>query len=162
MNQATNTAETRIQRYFKDYASYHRTPGNQATHMVGIPMIVLSILGLFGHWILGDGVTGSELFRLDAGIIVWALTMLWYARMDWKLTLPFSLTGLGLYFLGRAIPVPALWALFVLGWIIQYVGHLKYEKKSPAFYKNAEHLLIGPFWIFAKIIGYKAFYASRS
>ena len=157
-----STADSRIHGFFKDYASYHRTPGNQMTHMIGIPMIVLSLLGLFGHLVIADGVTGSEVFRLDGGIIFWALTMLWYARLDWKLTLPFSLVGLGLYFVGRALPVPALWALFVGGWIVQYIGHLHYEKRSPAFYKNAEHLLIGPFWVFAKIIGYKAFYASRN
>ena len=145
---------SRLQGYFKDYASYHKTPGNQATHLVGIPMIMRAVLGLFGHLAIGDGLTGSEYLRLDAGIIVWGLAAIWYWVLDWKLALPFSLITLGFYFLGRAIPVPALAAVFVVGWIIQYVGHYAYEHKSPAFYKSAEHLLIGPFWIFAKLIGY--------
>ena len=29
--------------HFADYASYHRTPGNQACHYAGIPLIVLSL-----------------------------------------------------------------------------------------------------------------------
>lgn len=148
------TTETRVQFYFKDYASFHRTPGNQATHLVGIPVIVIAVLGLFGHLVIGDGLTGSETFRVDAGVLVWLLGSIWYAVLEWKLALPFSLVTAGFYFLGRAIPVPALVALFIVGWIIQYIGHYVYEHKSPAFYKSAGHLLIGPFWIFAKLVGY--------
>lgn len=144
----------RILPYFKDYASFHKTPGNQLTHMFGIPMIVIAVLGLFGQLTVGDGLTGSQYLRLDGGIIVWLLGTLWYFVMEWRLALPFSLVTLGFYFLGRAIPVPGLWGLFVVGWIIQYVGHIVYEHQSPAFYKSAEHLLVGPFWIFAKMVGY--------
>jgi hypothetical protein len=43
--------------------------------------------------------------------------------------------------------------LFIVGWIFQFVGHAVYEKKSPAFMKNFEHLFIGPPWVFAKAIG---------
>jgi uncharacterized membrane protein YGL010W len=37
--------------------------------------------------------------------------------------------------------------LFILGWIFQFVGHAVYEKRQPAFLKNALHLLVGPLWI---------------
>lgn len=39
------------------------------------------------------------------------------------------------------------WAtgLFVLGWILQIVGHF-FEGKPPAFFSNPIYLLIGPFW----------------
>ena len=66
----------------------------------------------------------------------------------------FGLFALGLYFLGRALPIPALWSLFILGWIFQGIGHYHYEKKSPAFFKNLEHILIGPLWIFARLIDF--------
>ena len=50
--------------------------------------------------------------------------------------------------------VPWFWkvslALFVVGWIFQFVGHYVYEKRSPAFYRNLAHLLVGPLWILAK------------
>jgi uncharacterized membrane protein YGL010W len=140
---------------FEDYASYHRTSGNQATHLVGIPLIVIAVLGLLGRATVGAGLTGSEVFRIDGGMIAWLLGMLWYLRLDWRLAIPFGPVLLGIYFLGRALPVPALVAFFVLGWAIQYLGHYRYEKKAPAFYKNAQHLLIGPIWIFAKITGYR-------
>jgi uncharacterized membrane protein YGL010W len=145
---------SRVQPYFKDYASFHKTPGNQATHLVGIPMIVVAVLGLFGHLTFGDGLTGSEYLRLDGGVIVWFAATLWYFRLEWKLALPFAFVTLGMYYLGRSVPVPGLAALFVVGWIIQYIGHYVYEHKAPAFYKSAEHLLVGPLWIFAKMVGY--------
>ena len=56
-----------------------------------------------------------------------------------------------------AIFVSGLWAvaltLFVLGWVFQFVGHYVYEKKSPAFARNLVHLLVGPLWILARVIG---------
>lgn len=123
--------------------------------MIGIPLIVLSLLGLLGRVLVGDGMTGSEYLRVDGGTLLWAVAVLWYLYMDWRLGVPFGFVTLGVYFIGRALPVPALWGLFVLGWVFQFVGHLKYEKKSPAFYKNAEHLLVGPLWVFAKLVGYR-------
>jgi len=52
-------------------------------------------------------------------------------------------------------PIPLAWgaALFVLGWALQFLGHSIYEKRSPAFYKNLLHLLVGPLWITAKAVG---------
>jgi uncharacterized membrane protein YGL010W len=40
------------------------------------------------------------------------------------------------------------WAvtLFVLGWILQFVGHA-IEGNQPAFFKNPVYLLVGPFWL---------------
>lgn len=149
----------RLHHAFTEYASYHRTTGNQVTHYLGIPLIVIAILGLLSHWgvhPLIDALGAEKLIRLDGGIVLWVLAMAFYAYLDWRLMVPFSLFVLGLYFVGRALPVPTLWSSFVVGWIFQGVGHYVYEKKAPAFAKNLKHLFIGPFWIFAKTIGYVA------
>ena len=37
-------------------------------------------------------------------------------------------------------------ALFVVGWILQFVGHW-IEGNQPAFFRNPVYLLIGPLWI---------------
>ena len=37
-------------------------------------------------------------------------------------------------------------ALFVFGWILQFVGHA-IEGNQPAFFKNPVYLLIGPLWV---------------
>ena len=43
-------------------------------------------------------------------------------------------------------------ALFVLGWIFQFVGHSVYEHRNPAFFRNFTHLLVGPLWILNDLI----------
>ncbi len=145
----------RLANYFADYASYHRTPGNKICHYLGIPMITVTLLGLLSAIVIGgNGLTGSEILRLDGGTLLLLLSTLWYLTLDWKIALPFGLFAIGMYFLGRAMPTPVLWTFFVLGWIIQFVGHYKYEKKSPAFFTNLTHVLVGPLWIFAKLIRY--------
>jgi uncharacterized membrane protein YGL010W len=46
------------------------------------------------------------------------------------------------------------WALglFVVGWILQFIGHY-YEKKPPEFFKDWRFLFVGLRWWFAKMRG---------
>jgi uncharacterized membrane protein YGL010W len=37
-------------------------------------------------------------------------------------------------------------ALFVFGWILQFVGHA-IEGNQPAFFRNPVYLLVGPLWL---------------
>ena len=37
-------------------------------------------------------------------------------------------------------------ALFVVGWIFQFVGHA-IEGNQPAFFRNPVYLLVGPMWV---------------
>jgi uncharacterized membrane protein YGL010W len=50
----------------------------------------------------------------------------------------------------------ALWfvalALFVLGWILQFIGHA-FEGKPPEFFRDWRFLLVGVRWWWAKING---------
>ena len=52
--------------------------------------------------------------------------------------------------------VPAIYAgclaAFVAGWIFQGIGHARYEKKSPAFFKNLLHLLVGPIFLWNELL----------
>lgn len=141
----------KLARYFEDYSAHHKTRGNKACHYVGVPTITLATLGLLARLQFGPEL---GILRLDGGILLWALAMLWHLTLDWKLTAPYALCTLGMYFLGRAIPVPALLVILAVGLVAQFVGHAVYEKKQPAFAKNLEHILIGPYWIFARLIGY--------
>lgn len=47
-------------------------------------------------------------------------------------------------------PVPA--ALFVIGWVFQFVGHA-FEGKSPEFFKDWRFLFVGLRWWAAKMRG---------
>jgi uncharacterized membrane protein YGL010W len=138
-----------LQAHFSDYASFHRTPGNQACHFVGIPLIVLSLFALLARVPLfelgGFTVTAAELVLLAATA--------YYLTLDVALALIMLGTSIVLAAAGRRVPLSAAVSLFVLGWVFQFVGHYVYEKKSPAFYRNLAHLLVGPLWILAKVSG---------
>lgn len=139
---------------FNDYAEYHKTKGNIASHSIGITMITLSILGLLARVTFGNPGFYEELFRPDLGLTLIGFSILYYLYVDWKIALPFFLVLLGLYFIGRAIPMRGLIGLQVVGWGFQYLGHLYFEKNKPAFYRGLHHPFIGPLWIFSKVVGY--------
>jgi uncharacterized membrane protein YGL010W len=46
--------------------------------------------------------------------------------------------------------VPA--ALFIVGWLVQFVGHA-FERKPPEFFKDWRFLFVGLRWWFAKMAG---------
>src|SRR5262249_1388590 len=41
--------------------------------------------------------------------------------------------------------------LFVIGWALQIVGHVRFEHRKPALLDNPMHLLIGPMFMIAKL-----------
>lgn len=43
-------------------------------------------------------------------------------------------------------------AMFVLGWIFQFIGHA-FEGKKPSFLSDPTFLLIGPLWFWKKLTG---------
>lgn len=138
-----------LRSHFADYGSFHATPGNKACHSVGIPMIFFAVLALLGHVSLAP--VGGFNVTLAEPVIL-AIT-LYYLRLDAALGLMMLVVSGLLAAVGRLVPVWAALALFALGWTLQFVGHYVYEKKSPAFYRNVVHLLVGPLWILAKATG---------
>ena len=139
---------------FAEYREYHTTRGNVVSHYVGIPLIVASVFGLLSMVTFGNEAFLPMVIRPDLGWAIFALVIGFYLWLDWKIALPFALVLMGMYLIGRSLPLSVLIGMQVVGWVAQYVGHLKYEKKSPAFYKNLTHMLIGPLWVFAKAIRY--------
>ena len=140
--------------YFEDYSNYHRSLGNQITHGIGIPLIIVGLFGLLSQWVIFPGF--SVYLQLDGGSLLWFLGGLWYLRLDFRLGASFWVLLAGFYFVGRAFPFSLNLSLFLLGWVFQGVGHAVFEKNSPAFFKTLVHLLIGPLWIFCKVIDFKS------
>ena len=89
------------EQWVQQYASSHTNAINKATHMVGIPMIALSV----------------ALFILS----------LEWAHLFW----------------------PAL-GLFVMGWVLQFIGHA-FEGKRPEFMNDWRFLFVGLRWWIAKM-----------
>jgi len=134
------------------YAEYHRDKRNIVTHFVGIPLIVFAIGILLARASIG-GVTLAW--------IVWALATLWYLTRG-NLVLGIATSVVNAVLIALAHPfagvplVPWLaWGIgfFVLGWVIQFIGHY-YEGRKPAFVDDIVGLLVGPMfvvgeWLFA-------------
>jgi len=146
---------TSLQKNFTEYEQVHFDRTNKLFHYVGVPMIMISLLGGLSHVVLW--MKPDSILQLDVAVLMVILVGLRYLFLSFELGLSFLPILIGFYFLGRAIPMPALWSVFIVGWILQLVGHKFFEKKSPAFTRNLEHLLIGPLWIFSSLIGWKFF-----
>ena len=138
-----------LRAHFADYAAFHGTPGNRACHYVGIPLIVLSLFGLLAQVPL-FAAFGFTVTLAEALIV---LATAYYLTLDAALAVLMLAVSALLAAAGRLLGVPASAALFVLGWVLQFVGHYVYEKKSPAFFRNLTHLMVGPLWILAKATG---------
>lgn len=141
------TATLRAQ--FADYAAHHGTPGNRLCHSVGIPLIVLTSFGLLAH--VGLFHVGG--YTVTLAEVVLAAATLYYLTLDAPLAGMMAVAAGVLLVVGRALPFWVAAALFVLGWVLQFIGHYVYEKRSPAFFRNLAHLLVGPLWILAKATG---------
>ena len=138
-----------LRAHFADYASFHGTAGNKACHYVGIPLIVLALLALLARVPL-FAVGGFTVTLAEVALVV---VTAYYLTLDAVLAAIMLAASAGLLVLGRPMPVWVAAVLFVLGWIFQFIGHYVYEKRSPAFYRNLAHLLVGPLWIVAKAVG---------
>lgn len=137
-----------VEALFADYAAYHQTRGNKVFHRLGIPLIMLSLIGMLTLVTLADVAT----IRVDAAMLLIAIASAYYFVIEWRLAMAMFAVSVAFYFIGAAIPLAINAALFVLGWIFQFIGHKVYEHKNPAFFRNFVHLLIGPLWILNDII----------
>lgn len=130
------------------YAHYHRDRRNIQTHLVGVPMIVFAIGVLLSHPVL---VLGG--WTLTPAGVLFALSAAWYLSRG-ETALQVLVVGVmavllgGAHALGQASPSWVGWGvgLFVVGWIIQFVGHY-YEGRKPAFADDLVGLLVGPMFV---------------
>lgn len=136
-----------------NYAKYHRDPRNINTHFVGIPLIVVAICALLSK-------PSFNLFELPLtpALLVTIVTCLYYLKlhlvlgiiMTVALTLCLSLGG---FFAAMPMNDWLSWGigLFVVGWILQFIGHY-YEGKKPAFFDDIKGLIIGPLFVVSEVL----------
>ena len=138
--------------HLSNYAAYHQDGRNIATHFVGIPAIVLAVAILLSRPVLADfsGVAVTPALILLAAVTVF------YLRLDAAFgVVMLALIGVCVWVGGHvAGHSTAAWlsaglGLFVIGWIIQFVGHY-YEGRKPAFVDDLAGLVIGPLFLVAE------------
>ena len=134
------------------YATYHRDRRNIATHLMGIPLIVVSIAILLSR--PGVDVAGV---LLTPALALTTATVLYYFLLDLRFGLVMAaLMALSLWAgYVAAAQSTAVWlgagiGMFVVGWVFQLVGHV-YEGKKPAFVDDLTGLIIGPLFVVAEV-----------
>jgi uncharacterized membrane protein YGL010W len=129
--------------WFDEYSESHRNPTNQLIHVICVPAIFYSVLGLL--WAVNP--------ILTFGLI--AIATVFYLALDVKLALIMLLISIVCTcsftaFLSWRWPFWQIQlGIFVLAWLGQAYGH-KIEGKKPSFFNDIIYLLIGPLWILQK------------
>lgn len=136
------------------YAEYHRDRRNIQTHLVGVPMIVFAIGVLLAQpaFVWGN-------WSLTPAWLVFGAVALWYLTRG-HLGLGVATTAAvgGLIALAHQVGTEPTgqwlaWGvgIFVVGWIIQFLGHY-YEGRKPAFTDDLVGLLVGPMFVTLELL----------
>lgn len=134
------------------YAAYHQDRRNILTHFIGIPMIVLAVATLLSR----PGMQSGGLW-LSPALLAGVLAAVYYLLLDLRYGLVMAAILAVILWLGAQAAQfsTAGWlgwglVLFVLGWIIQFIGH-HYEGRKPAFLDDIMGLAIGPLFVVAEL-----------
>ncbi|MBC3346898.1 DUF962 domain-containing protein [Pseudomonas sp. SWRI196] len=134
--------------HLSQYAAYHRDPRNIATHFIGIPLIFVAVAVLLSRpgWPVGA-------LLVSPALLVAVASAWFYLRLELRLgVLMTVLLALALW-LGQVLAAQSTWVwlgsglgMFVVGWVIQFVGHY-YEGRKPAFVDDLTGLIVGPLFV---------------
>ena len=137
-----NVPERRIDALLHHYGLSHVHPTNEVIHMVAIPAIMLSLIGL--------------MFALHPALalVFFAASMVYYARLSWRFTGCMLLVSSVMLAVvdaldARGVLVPVSVLVFVVAWIFQFIGH-RIEGKKPSFFEDIQYLWVGPLFVLSK------------
>ncbi|MBC7804503.1 MAG: DUF962 domain-containing protein [Candidatus Parcubacteria bacterium] len=141
------------------YAAYHQDARNKATHFVGVPIIVFSLMIPLG-WLRME-LGGHE---ISAALLVTAILFVYYLVLDLPLGLAMGAVFAAMLWAAEPLSRAALGAsvtwflvLFVGGWALQLWGHV-YEGRKPALADNLFQIFVAPIFLAAEAffaLGYK-------
>lgn len=139
-----------LEQQITQYAAYHRDKRNIATHFVGVPMIVFSVILALVPWTING---------VNVALIAVALAAIYYLFLDLilgtaMLASLFIGSVLSIYLHARlgssGVTVASAAVIFVVGWVIQFLGH-KFEGVKPAFTDDVIGLVIGPLFVMTEL-----------
>ena len=137
-------------RQLKTYASYHRDERNRATHFIGIPAIVFSILVPLAL---------VRMAGISAAVPVALLALIGWIALDRVIGLAIVVVMLPMLavaeWIARSYGSTTAWIVFAVffigGWAFQLVGHV-WEGRRPALADNLFQAFIGPMFIMAEVL----------
>lgn len=139
----------------KMYASFHTQRATKITHYVGVPLIIFSLMILFG-WI---HLRVPTIFDLSFAWILSAALLIYYFFLDIALAAAATVFFVFFNIVASFISQPAVsWlgfkiflVTFILGLLLQALGHL-FEKQRPALTRNLSQALIAPLFLVAELL----------
>jgi len=139
-----------IQLWLDEYGESHQNQSNKFIHYICVPAIYMTVVGLV--WAIPFPFSGFPIWINWASLIAIPVLGFYFAL---------SLNvGIGMTLFTAAVIAFLMWwqntmamsvlmmsiVVFVVAWILQFIGH-HVEGKKPSFFKDLQFLLIGPAWI---------------
>jgi len=135
------------------YKSVHLNKKNIQTHFVGIPLIILGLTMLMNS-IAIELQSDSFSMRISLAMVLYVLVACYYVLLHRSLAF-----GMIVFIIINLL-LAAIFAstdhifsigigLFLLGWLIQFIGHY-FEKAKPAFVDDLSQFAIGPLFLMAE------------
>ena len=138
-----------------EYGESHQNSTNKLIHWICVPIIFWSIVALL--WTVKlDVEIPSTTYHLNLALVALVAVIYYYIKLSIRLTI-----GMLIFYFAciaitdrleenlQTLNFP-LWGfaliLFVIAWILQFVGH-NIEGKKPSFLKDLQFLMIGPAWL---------------
>jgi uncharacterized membrane protein YGL010W len=138
-----------LKQQMQSYGAYHRDPRNKMTHFFGVPLVTFSLF-LFLGWFR---FVHPEVLPITAATLFYLAVLVYYFRLDWLIALiqlPFTLALLlvadWVAKQSMALSFSVFLTAFVLGWIIQLIGHA-IEGRRPALADNILQVFNAPLFL---------------
>lgn len=144
------------EQWFSEYAVSHQHKVNKLIHWFAVPTIYATVIGLL--WQIPMPITVFAEQGINWALLLLMPALLFYFLLSFSLGLGMTIFSAAIVTLIRALEQQTLieiWQLsflvFIVMWILQFVGH-KIEGKKPSFFQDLAFLLIGPAWLLGFIL----------
>jgi uncharacterized membrane protein YGL010W len=148
-----------IEEQLARYKSVHLNKKNINTHFIGVPLIVFAAILMLSTIALeitmDDVFSTSFTLHFTLAMVIFAVIAIYYIALHRLLALGmlayiFVNLFVAQLFSDTAGVMYIAVGIFVIGWIIQFIGHY-YEKAKPAFVDDLSQFLIGPLFLMAEV-----------
>lgn len=142
--------------WFSEYAVSHQHSVNKLIHWFAVPTIYATVIGLL--WQIPMPISGFAEQDINWALLLLVPVLLFYFLLSFSIGLGMTIFSAAVVTLLRALEqqsVIDIWLLsllvFVVMWVLQFIGH-KIEGKKPSFFQDLAFLLIGPAWLLGFIL----------
>ena len=140
---------------FAEYAESHQNKLNKLIHNIAVPAIYFVTFGLV--YAIPVPQVMQE-FAITFAHIAIIPVLFYYFKLSGPIGAGMTLMTMVVFWLISLLETQqiSVWqfslVLFVVMWVLQFIGH-KIEGKSPSFFKDLQFLLIGPAWVLGSWLG---------